>query len=97
MEEKKAGKTLQHWVYARPSTDSRLHGVHDGKNGGRACWVIAGTLCGGTVQGTFGTKYKTCEQCDFYQNTRAEERSNFKLSVLLLNKLKSAPAAAAQV
>jgi hypothetical protein len=77
--------------------DSRLHGVHGGKNGGRTCWMIAGTLCGGKVQGTFSMKYKTCEQCDFYQNTKAEEWPDFKLSVFLLNKLKPAPAAAARV
>jgi len=79
------------------STDNRLHGTHGGKNSGRACWMIAGTLCGGTVQGTFGAKYKTCEQCDFYQNTRAEEGSGYLLSVFLLNKLKPSPAAAARV
>lgn len=78
------------------TTDPRLHGVHGGKNGGRACWMIAGTLCGGKIQGTFGMKYKTCEQCDFYQNTRAEERSEFKLSALLLNKMKPAPVPAVQ-
>ena len=27
------------------------NGIHEGKNGGRSCWVIAGTLCGGQVQG----------------------------------------------
>ena len=74
------------------ATDIRLNGVHGGKNGGRTCWIIAGTLCEGKIQGTFGSKYKTCEQCDFYQTTRAEERSDFKLSVFLLNKLKPAPA-----
>jgi len=30
-----------------------LDGVHGGKNAGRACWVLAGTMCGGKVQGTF--------------------------------------------
>ena len=79
------------------ATDSRMNGVHGGKNGGRACWVIAGTLCNGKVQGTFGAKYKTCEQCDFYQNTRTEERTDFKLSVFLMNKLKPAPTADTRV
>jgi hypothetical protein len=79
------------------TTDSRLHGVHGGKNGGRTCWMIAGTLCGGKIQGTFGIKYKTCVQCDFYQSIRAEEGSNYRLSVFLLNKLKPAPAASARV
>ena len=27
-----------------------LDGVHGGCGAGRACWVVAGTLCGGTVQ-----------------------------------------------
>ena len=79
------------------ATDVRLDGTHGGKNGGRTCWMIAGTLCGGKVQGTFGAKYKTCEQCDFYQNTKAEEGRDYKLSVFLLNKLKPAPASAARM
>ena len=69
--------------------EESLDGVHDGTNAGRACWVVAGTLCGGKVQGTFGAKYKSCEQCDFYQTTRAEERGNFKFSSVLLARLRS--------
>ena len=69
------------------ATESRLNGVHDGKNGGRACWVVAGTLCGGVVQGTFARKYTTCEVCPFYDGVRAEERGSFMLSAVLLRKL----------
>ena len=69
--------------------EESLDGVHDGTNAGRACWVVAGTLCGGTVQGTFGAKYKSCEQCDFYLMTRTEERGNFRFSSVLLAKLRS--------
>ena len=68
--------------------EERLDGVHDGTNAGRACWVVAGTMCGGQVQGSFGSKYRNCEQCDFYQKTKAEERGNFKLSIMLLSRLK---------
>ena len=40
-----------------PATvEPRLNGVNSGKNGGRACWAVAGTLCGGKVQGTFASK-----------------------------------------
>ena len=28
-----------------------LNDIHDGKNGGRACWAITGTLCGGHGRG----------------------------------------------
>jgi len=69
--------------------ESRLTGVHEGKFGGRACWVVAGTLCGGKEQGTFAQKYHNCEKCDFYQQVKLEEGSKFKLSIVLLNKLKT--------
>ncbi len=76
------------------TTDSRLNGVHGGRNSGRTCWMIAGTLCGGQIQGTFGAKYKNCEQCDFYKAVRQEEGMRYQLSVMLLDRLKkSAPAA----
>lgn len=50
-----------------------LHGVHNGVNGGRACWVIAGTLCGGKVSGTFAKKMENCLICPFYRQVRQEE------------------------
>ena len=59
-------------------TEARLDGIHGGWNGGRACWVIAGTLCGGVVQGTFALKFGACEQCDFYRSVQEEEKSNFQ-------------------
>ena len=71
------------------TTEYRLNGAHGGKHGGRACWIIAGTLCGGIVQGTFAQKYKNCEKCRFYQTVRAEEGSSFKLSLVLMQKLNS--------
>jgi hypothetical protein len=82
------GKNIDAMGVCPSSTDARLHGVHGGKNSGRTCWMIAGTLCGGEVQGTFGMKYKNCEQCDFYKKVRQEENSSFNLSIILLNKLK---------
>ena len=68
--------------------EERLDGEHDGVNAGRACWVVAGTLCGGAVQGTFAEKYKNCEQCDFYKSVYDEEYPMFKLSSSLIGTLK---------
>lgn len=34
---------------------------------GHSCWMVAGTLCGGEVQGTFAKKAATCQQCEAYQ------------------------------
>ena len=71
-----------------PATgEERLNGVHGGVNAGRSCWVIAGTLCKGEVQGTFAHKYKSCEACDFYKKVKSEEFTRFTLSALLLKKI----------
>lgn len=71
------------------TTDVRLDGIHEGKNAGRACWVLAGTLCGGQVQGTFANKYKNCEICDFYKTVKREENAKYQLSITILSRLKN--------
>lgn len=53
--------------------ESRLDGVHGGSNAGRACWVVAGTLCKGDTDGTFAKKYRVCSLCEFYLLVREEE------------------------
>jgi hypothetical protein len=70
--------------------EENLHEVHGGKNGGRSCWVVAGTLCGGAVQGSFAAKFDSCEGCDFYQSVKKEEFSKFEFAVILLKRLQTA-------
>ena len=53
--------------------EKSLNGIHGGKNAGRACWVIAGTKCGGDTQGLFASKLGKCVMCDFYKKVRSEE------------------------
>jgi len=53
--------------------ETRLHGVHGGHNSGRACWVVAGTRCGGKVQGDHAQKIGNCMKCDFYLMVAREE------------------------
>lgn len=55
-------------------------GFNSGTNGGRACWVIAGTFCGGKVQGTYAQKLANCMVCEFYKKVRAEEGPNYHAS-----------------
>lgn len=33
---------------------------------GHSCWAVAGTLCGGVVQGTAAQKEMNCLSCDVY-------------------------------
>ncbi len=58
------------------STKVRTDGINSGKNGGRCCWVITGSLCGGKVQGSFLTKLNGCMNCEFYQRVFQEETRN---------------------
>ncbi|MHB1389746.1 MAG: ATP-binding protein [Thermoleophilia bacterium] len=36
------------------------------------CWQVAGTHCGGEVQGVFAQKFGKCEQCDVYKLARTD-------------------------
>ena len=61
--------------------DNRFNGLHDGKNAGRVCWMIAGTLCGGKVQDDYAQKHKSCIECEFYRLVKKEEGLDFKMLV----------------
>ncbi len=69
------------------ATEKKLDGVHGGLNAGRACWVVSGTLCRGSVQGTFAKKFSDCQSCDFYVIVKKQESPFFKLSATLLSML----------
>ncbi len=43
---------------------------------GRNCARIAGTLCGGKVQGSFATKLSNCMTCEYYKSPHYERRSS---------------------
>ena len=45
---------------------------------GQACWLVAGTFCGGQVQGTFAKKEKSCMMCDFYQSFDLAHRARVR-------------------
>lgn len=71
------------------ATEARVTGLHDGVNGGRVCWAITGTLCGGQVQGTFAMKLVNCMDCDFYMQVSKEEGSRYQKASEILARLKS--------
>ncbi len=52
---------------------AELDGAHGGKNAGRACWAIAGSLCGGKIQGTYAQKLHNCWRCEFMNKVKQEE------------------------
>lgn len=44
------------------------------KNECGRCWLIAGTLCGGEVQGKFADKYTSCTECEVYRRATGADR-----------------------
>jgi len=54
-------------------------GLNSGHAGGRVCWALAGTFCGGKVQGDFAQKQANCVVCDVYKLVRSEEGAAFKM------------------
>jgi hypothetical protein len=63
------------------ATDVTCNGLNGGINGGRICWAVAGTFCGGEVQGSFAQKSATCMSCPVYTATCEEEGGSFQLLI----------------
>ena len=66
----------------------RVHGANNGKNGGRVCWAVDGTLCGGRTQGTFAEKLGNCMTCAFYETVKKEELAGGLGAQAILAKLR---------
>lgn len=77
------------------ATLTTVHGVNDGTNGDRACWAIAGTLCGGPVVGSTALTLGSCLSCYFYKKVVREEGHSIahagRILDLLSGREKSAP------
>ncbi len=67
------------------AAQTRLDGVHGGKNGGRACWI----LCFDHQQESFHSTFAQCARCDFYRNVKNEEGADFVRAPELLKRIKS--------
>jgi len=55
------------------ATYTAYNGLNNGRNGGRVCWAITGSLCNGNASGTFAEKQKYCMVCNFYKSVVEEE------------------------
>ncbi|MBU0485741.1 MAG: hypothetical protein KKB30_14650 [Proteobacteria bacterium] len=70
------GKKVSELGECEAATRGVADGMNDGQNGGRVCWAVSGTLCGGKVQGVFATKVSSCLECDFFKLVLKEEGPN---------------------
>lgn len=63
-----------------PAASESIHdGLNRGVRGGRICWAVAGTFCGGKVQGLFAEKIDSCVSCEVFQLVTAEEGEKFQM------------------
>ncbi len=70
------GHNVQKLGVCPVTTTRELDAVHNGRNAGRTCWVVAGSLCCGRIQGTYAKKLINCWKCDFMNHVKnAEEAS----------------------
>ena len=70
------------------ASEMRLDRVNSGKYGGRCCWAVSGTLCGGVIQGAFAAKVGNCMSCEFYRLVVREEGNDYVGVTAILAKLK---------
>ncbi|MGK5093840.1 hypothetical protein WDW89_17735 [Deltaproteobacteria bacterium TL4] len=75
------GKNVESLGTCPAATENGADGLNDGQNGGRICWAIAGTLCGGKVQGEFSKKKISCFSCGFFKTVK-NETSPFEFQIL---------------
>jgi hypothetical protein len=69
------GVNAEKYGVCSAALETRLDGIHGGKNAGRACWAVAGTYCELQAQGTYAKILKDCMKCDFHRLVVMEEES----------------------
>ena len=57
------------------AAERTFNAFNRGINGGRACWLVAGTFCDNNVSGTFAEKIDSCRDCEFYKMVQNDEHS----------------------
>ena len=75
-ERQPGGKKVDDLGVCPAAVDSSFNGINNGQNAGRICWAVAGTCCGGKVQGTFAEKRRSCVTCDFYKHVQEQEETS---------------------
>ena len=61
------------------TTINNFNGFNKGKNAGRVCWAVTGTLCRNIVKGKNASQISSCMTCEFFKNVQKDEGAKFKL------------------
>jgi hypothetical protein len=76
------GKNISELGICTAAESRKYDGINRGKNSGRICWALVGTLCGGKVQGVYAQKIATCLNCEFYQYVCLQEGKEMRYALL---------------
>lgn len=68
-------------------SETVLNGINGGKNGGRSCWLIPGTVCGSRIQRSFAARSLVCRFCNFKRFVLSEENPDCVVSDTFLRML----------
>jgi hypothetical protein len=79
------GKKTRELGACPAAAETKLDGVNDGKNGGRSCWAIAGTLSEGETQGTYAQKLGNCLKYDFHAFVRSQQHGKYASTKKILD------------
>ena len=72
------GAKIHELGVCKASTDLSFAKINGGKNSGRYCWHVSGTLCDGQVQGSYLDKTKKCLNCKVFQTVQQEQGAQFE-------------------
>ena len=90
------GKYAKEFGVCKATIDTAVDGVNCGKNAGRACWAILGTLCHEEgkpkKQDTYSQKLKRCTQCRFFELVAIQEGKDFKNTKQILDSIEKSEA-----
>jgi hypothetical protein len=71
------------------AVEIKLDKINQGTKGGRSCWAISGTMCSGTIEGSFAKKVGNCRYCDFFKKIQEEEGGDWVGTRDILLRLKN--------
>ncbi|PXY03063.1 hypothetical protein DF185_02940 [Marinifilum breve] len=74
------GENVKEMGVCPAALPNEFNGVHKGNAGGRFCWAINGTFCGGEINGTFAEKFITCLNCKVFKYVQDEEERYFNVT-----------------
>jgi PAS domain S-box-containing protein len=74
------GKNVHKLGVCPAALPNQYEGINEGKYCGRFCWTVAGTFCGGQLQGSYANKLEDCLKCEFLKQVHKDEDKYFILT-----------------